>query len=428
MKIKLLSLTLIFWLGLWGQLSAQQTAASSGQTTEADEESQLRHALERSGSQQQLVVNLEEYLKKFPNAQRRSEIEREIYRLSLELRDRDRAIAYGERLLADNERDLEKLMTLVALLQERKKEGDLQKALGYADRLIVQVEAIFAAKKPDRISQEQWLDRKDRTLASVYLLRGKVYADLNQDEKAQADLLKSLKASPLGATAFRLGELAEKRKAVDEAIDYYVQAFVLSLESEAGVNRQEVRDKLGRLYTSKHGAEVGLGDRLLKAYDAYLKEREARLARIERPNINAGVADPLQFKLTRLDGSTIKLADFRGKVILVNFWATWCGPCLVEKPLLEKTMEKYQNDPEVVFLALSTDEDRSLVEPFLKKHQFKLPVAFADYLNEYYAVDAIPTTMIFDRHGEVSFRQAGFNPNIDLVAWLSQKIEEAKKK
>ncbi len=428
MKIKFLSLVLIFWLGLWEPLSAQEAATSPGQTAEADEESQLRRTLERSGSQQQLVVNLEEYLKKFPNAQRRPEIEREIYRLSLELRDRDRAIAYGERLLADNERDLEKLTTLVALLQERKKEGDLQKALGYADRLIAQVEAIFTAKKPDRISQEQWLDRKDRTLASIYLLRGKVYAELNQDEKAQADLLKSLKASPLSATAFWLGGLAEKRKAVDEAIDYYIQAFVLSLESEAEVNRQEVRDKLGRLYTSKQGTEVGLGDRILKAYDAYLKEREARLARIERPNINAGVADPLQFKLTRLDGSTIKLADFRGKVILVNFWATWCGPCLVEKPLLEKTMEKYQNDPEVVFLALSTDEDRSLVEPFLKKHQFKLPVAFADYLNEYYAVDSIPTTMIFDRQGQVSFRQAGFNPNLDLVAWLSQKIEEAKKK
>jgi thiol-disulfide isomerase/thioredoxin len=182
------------------------------------------------------------------------------------------------------------------------------------------------------------------------------------------------------------------------------------------------------VYVARYGSEKGLGDRILKTYDEYASYLAAREARLEKSNINADLKDPLLFKLTKLDGSTIKLADYRGKVVVVNFWATWCGPCRIEMPLLEDTMTKYKSDSDVVFLALSTDEDRSLVAPFLKDQKRKLPVAFAESLESLLAVDSIPTTMIFDRSGHVSYRQAGFSPAGDFVGALSQRIEEAKKK
>jgi thiol-disulfide isomerase/thioredoxin len=115
-------------------------------------------------------------------------------------------------------------------------------------------------------------------------------------------------------------------------------------------------------------------------------------------------------------------------VIVMNFWATWCGPCLTEMPLFEKAIAKYKDDKNVFFLAVTTDEDRDLVAPFLKQYKFNLPVAYADYLNDHFAVSSIPTTIILDRYGEISFRQAGFNPREDFIESLSEKIEDAKRR
>jgi thiol-disulfide isomerase/thioredoxin len=432
MKLTILWLTLALALTLSVPANAQdQTPAKKSDAVKADEpdaERELQLAIERSGgSPQRVMENLDAYLKKFPDSPRRAAIERELFKISLEQRDRNRAITYAERLVAHNERDLETLTTLVSLLRERRGEGDLTKALSYADQLVKQVETILAGNKPARMSQAQWADRKGRSLASVYLLRGQVQADLNQNDKAQTELLKSYQSARLAPAALALAELAEKRKAVDEAIDYYTQAFVLAIDARDGVDRDEVRRKLGKLYTAKHNSEAGLGDRLLRAYDEYVKEREARREKLES-NLNAGVTDPFLFKLSRLDGSAIKLADYRGKVIVINFWATWCGPCQVEMPLFEKTIAKYKDEKDVVFLALNTDEDRELVRLFLKDKKYNLPIAYAENLDQHYGVEAIPTTLIFDRQGQVSYRQAGFNPNGDFVALLSEKIEEAKKR
>jgi thiol-disulfide isomerase/thioredoxin len=410
---------------------AQQTTGSSkhevGQSTDSEED--LRRAIELSaGSPTEFMKNLDAYLQKYPQSARRAEIDRELYKTALEQRDRNRTIAYAERLIVSNGRDVDVLTNLVSSLRERHGAGDLQRALGYAEQLVKEIESLInQGARPRRLSQAQWNDRKDKGLGSVLLLRGRVQADLNNDSAAQSDLQKSFKLAKLGGAALTLGELAEKKKATDEAIEYYIQAFIISLVSEEELDRKKLRARLGQLYATKYGSENGLGDRLLKAYDAYNKEREERYAKIEGPTPNTGATDPLAYKLNKLEGGQIKLSDFQGKVIVVNFWATWCGPCLTEMPLLEKTMAKYQQDREVVFLALSTDEERDDVAPFVKQHKFKLPIVFADGLDAAFRISSIPTTIIFNRSGEISFRQAGFNPREDFVAKLSEKIEAAKK-
>ena len=395
-----------------------------------DSDEDLRRAIQSSGgSETQIITNLEGYLKKYPNSDHRDEIEGELYTLSMKLRDRNRAIIYAEKLVVSDENNIEALTNLVTMLRERKTGADLNKAVSYADDLIKRFEHLVSSRlKPKRISSAQWQDRKEQGIASVYLLRGKVHADLGADDKSRADLMKSYKSARLADTAMALGELSEKRRNFDEAIDYYLQGFAISLNTDEKIDLKSLRRKIGQLYSTKNGSEVGLGDRLLKAHDAYLNEREERLAKLDPPNINTGVGDPLNFTLTKLDGSPLKLDDHRGKVIVMNFWATWCGPCLTEMPLFEKTIAKYKNDKNVVFLAITTDEDRELVAPFLKQYKFKLPVAYAEYLNEHFAVSSIPTTIILDSKGEISFRQAGFNPREDFVEALSEKIEDAKKR
>jgi thiol-disulfide isomerase/thioredoxin len=395
-----------------------------------DSEDDLRLAIESSGgSETQIVVNLENYLKKYPNSERQGEIEREIYKLSLKLRDRNRAIIYAEKITINDDDGIDALTTLIALLRERKADGDSNKALAYADELIKRFERIInTSRKPARVSLAQWEDRKNRGIASVYLLRGRAHADVGADDKARADLTKSYQATRLADTAIALGELAEKRKNIDEAIDYYLQAFAISLNTDDATDLKSLRRNLGQIYSAKYGSEAGLGDRLLKAYDAFVKERAERLAKLDLPNINEGIDNPMKFTLTRVDGPPLKLDELRGKVIVMNFWATWCGPCLTEMPLFEKTMAKYKEDKDVFFLAINTDEDRELVAPFLKQYKIALPVAYADYLDNHFAVSSIPTTIILDRKGEVSFRQAGFNPREDFVETLTEKIEDAKRR
>jgi thiol-disulfide isomerase/thioredoxin len=404
--------------------------AAQAKDSPKDSEDDLRRAIESSGGNEtRIVANLEGYLKKYPNSGRRDEIESELYKLCIKLRDRNRAIVYAEKLVIRDEDNIEALTSLITMLRERKAEADLTKALTYADALVKGFERIIAfSAKPKRVSSAQWQNRKDQGIASVYLLRGKVHADLGVDDKARADFTKSYQAARLAETAVALGGLAEKRKDVDEAIDYYLQAFAIALNTDERIDMKSLRRRVGKLYSAKNGSEAGLGDRLLKAHDAFVNEREERLAKIDPPNINEGVNDPLKYTLTRLDGSPLKLDEQRGKVIVMNFWATWCGPCLTEMPLFEKAIAKYKDDKNVFFLAVTTDEDRDLVAPFLKQYKFNLPVAYADYLNDHFAVSSIPTTIILDRYGEVSFRQAGFNPREDFIESLSEKIEDAKRR
>ena len=392
-----------------------------------DPEVELREAIERAGGiDSKILENLDSFSRRFPNY-RHVDIEREIFKLSSRLGNKDRAITAAETIVAANERDLETLTQLIGLLRARKAGDDLKRALAHADTLIERVETVLSAGQPGRLSAAQWTDRKERSRASVRYLRGQVLVDLGDMERAGADFKRSFKTIKLSAAAVALGDLAEKRQARDEAIEYYLQAMAISFSSDDDIDRKAVRTKLSQLYVARFGSETGLGDKLLKTYDLLLKEREQYLASVETPNINAGVVDPLLFKLTKLEGGTVKLGDYRGKVVVLNFWATWCGPCRVEMPLLEKTMAAYKSDPNVIFLAVSTDEDRPQVKPFLDSQKFKLPVVFADFLDEHFAVSSIPTTMILDRQGNISFRQSGFNSREDFVGMLSEKIEAAKK-
>lgn len=73
------------------------------------------------------------------------------------------------------------------------------------------------------------------------------------------------------------------------------------------------------------------------------------------------------FVVQDLDGNEVKLSDFRGKVVVLNFWATWCPPCITEWPQVHQLAERLAEDTDVVVIALSVDEERSLVEPFLAR-------------------------------------------------------------
>ncbi|PYN50644.1 MAG: alkyl hydroperoxide reductase [Candidatus Rokuibacteriota bacterium] len=122
--------------------------------------------------------------------------------------------------------------------------------------------------------------------------------------------------------------------------------------------------------------------------------RELDLIRPSRPK------QASDFTVALVSGDTLKLAGQRGKPVLINFWATWCGPCREEMPAMERLYLKHR-ERGFVLLAISVDSDVSLVKPFLQKHKLTFPVALdakMDLANTY-GVRALPASFLIDRNG-----------------------------
>lgn len=132
---------------------------------------------------------------------------------------------------------------------------------------------------------------------------------------------------------------------------------------------------------------------------------------------------PVQLRFTAVDGSTVDLEKLRGKVVLLDFWATWCGPCRVQGKLVEQVAGSFRTDSTATFLSLNTDQDRSGVPAFLKNQGWTLPVAYAQGLDELLSVRALPTLVIFDCHGRVVFREDGVDPG-SFVEEVSRHLRE----
>ncbi len=129
--------------------------------------------------------------------------------------------------------------------------------------------------------------------------------------------------------------------------------------------------------------------------------------------------------LQSIAGQRVRLKDYRGKIVLVNFWATWCGPCRAELPLLVKEEENYRSRG-VVFIAASVDDSKSRkqVDGFVSRNQVHLLVwlgAKSDDLDKLGMENAVPATAFLDQLGHVVFRVIGPMRAAELeerVDWL----------
>lgn len=116
------------------------------------------------------------------------------------------------------------------------------------------------------------------------------------------------------------------------------------------------------------------------------------------------------FVLPALDGTQVTLEDFRGQILLVDFWATWCGPCRLQAKILDKLHHEYQGS-NVRFLAVSVGEPEELVREFAGKNPFPYPVLVdsEEMLGSALGVFVLPTVLVVDGEGYVSYLQAGIS-------------------
>jgi thiol-disulfide isomerase/thioredoxin len=235
---------------------------------------------------------------------------------------------------------------------------------------------------------------------------------------AEKDFEASYAELPSAAAAEKLGEIAELSHDPALAIRHYARAFALADAATGSASRREIRQKIGNVWRLAHGSDDGLGEYLLHTFDEM-----AASAAGPQTKRNAGAREPYEFTLRKApDGAPFPLASLRGKFVVMNFWATWCGPCHALEPIFEHVATQFQSTPELVFLSANCDEDETLVPGYLQEEKLRTAVVYADGLERLLAINSFPTMIILDRAGKIAYRAEGFDPDT-----VEQELTDAVK-
>jgi thiol-disulfide isomerase/thioredoxin len=396
-------------------------SAKSATPSKQNPDEELQQTIEAAGSDRAaLVRNLEAFLKKYPESQARPQIYRALVEADLQLQDTVHATAYAERIVALSPNDMSITLLTIQLLERNGDEAALKRATTYATRVLEFIQQDSPDKRSQRVSLQEWQAEHQRDQMSLLLLRGRLYMKLKDADSARRDMLASYTMLPNAAAAEKLGELAEMTKDSAEASKQYARAFALADPGKSTPSRREIREKLGNVWRQAHGSDAGLGDFILLTIDEV--SRATGPATVKR---NADAKTAFDFTLRKAEtGAPFPLQPLKGKVLVVNFWATWCGPCRALAPLLEHVRQEFQGDDAVQFLGANCDEDESLVAPYLAVEQSKINMVFADGLERLLAVTSFPTVVVLDREGRIVYRSEGFGDE-SFESELSAAIRQA---
>ena len=193
----------------------------------------------------------------------------------------------------------------------------------------------------------------------------------------------------------------------------------------SGEADSEVKTKLPAIYASAKGSDAG--------YAAFAAELEVAMRKHIQERVKKELLSEAAptFTLKDLDGNTVSTADLKGKILVLDFWATWCGPCKRSFPAMQKTVTKYKNDPNVKFLFIDTWErvaDPSKdVKKFIGDNNYSFQVLLDDKTTgvvSQFKVRGIPAKFIIDGAGNTRFKLTGFSGGDDAaVEELSAMIE-----
>jgi thiol-disulfide isomerase/thioredoxin len=402
--------------------AAQSATPKQPPATKAPSETEeLQRAIDRAGNDRAaLVRNLEDFLKDYPESRQRPRIYRALVEASLQLRDSQRAAGYAERIVALTPEDMSMTLLAIQLLERSGDDDALRRALNYSTRVLDFIDRSSAGEKSPKISKEEWETEQRRERVNMLSLRGRLAFKLHDNAAAEKDFRASMALSPNAAAGEKLGEIAELNKNLPGAIKEYARAFALADSSSAVANRREIRQKLGNVWRLANGSDQGLGDYLLHAYDDFVASSD-----IPKPKRNGNAKEPYDFTLRMApDGAPYSLAKQKGKIVVLNFWATWCGPCREMEPHFERVAAQFQGIADIVFLAADCDEDETLVLPYLQEEKLHTTVVFADGLDTLLSVRSFPTVVILDRVGKIAYRAEGFDPE-DVEAVLTSAVRHA---
>jgi len=279
------------------------------------------------------------------------------------------------------------------------------------------------AKKPDTRTEKQWAKDRQYTYAMFADTYGMVMYRLGKYKqglpyaKEAAITVYNAKDAEMNNTYALLAEKSLPAKQYKKEIEQFVKD---------GKGTGDMKEILKRAYVKEKGSEAGFDDYIV----ALQKENITRMIAELKKSMLSETA-PV-FALNDLDGNKIDIASLKGKVVVVDFWATWCGPCKASFPGMQKMVNKYKDDPNVKFVFIDTwergEDKRKGASDFIvsNKYSFHVLMDNDDKVVEQFKVEGIPTKFVIDKNGIIRFKSVGFDGSDEkLINELSAMIDIA---
>ena len=413
--------------GLMAGLVWAQEPASPDALAAEREQAELSRAVGEAGTSGiDFTKALERHLEKYPQSAQRGAIEKALAKTALDSNDHARILLYGERVLADpSNDDLPLLDRVTRTFLDTDDPAPARKALVYARRYEARMEAMRSRAAEGHMSEGQWADEVDKGKARALVLQARATGNIGNAADALHLAQLAWATYPGAEPAREVARWLAKNGRHADAVEYYANAFTMEEGRATEADRTRDRVHLSEEYVAGNGSEKGLGDFVLLAYDRMAALKRDRLAKLRQKDPNAGATELLAFTLPNIDGTgSLALASLKGKAVVMDFWATWCGPCRVQHPMIENVKKRFEKSDAVVFLSVDSDDEHGVVSAFVKEMKWEHPVYYDAGLGSMLKIASIPTILVLDKAGNISSRMAGFIPE-RFEEMLTQRIEEA---
>lgn len=241
----------------------------------------------------------------------------------------------------------------------------------------------------------RWINAQE-PVPTLALREAAIEPKLKQDSKSAWDDLQQSAQSRLSSAN---DQTATARAIMDDLLDFATAYSGTEEAVLARFNHGVLASALGDYET----AESSLNQAMKEAKDPQLVA--AIRAQLGQLTIRAGRTPP-DFTASSLDGRKVSLSGYKGKVVLLDFWATWCGPCIVELPNVKRIYEKY-NDEGFEIVSISLDRNEEMLRTFVKRseldwtHIYNLSLPPGQDIASQYGVEAIPQMILVGRHGKI---------------------------